>query len=289
MNDWQEYGIELPHGAHGEVRTTCPDCSQNRRKKNDRCLAVNVEKGTWLCHHCGKTGGIKEEKTFYQPVKPPPKSFIKPDYSKTALPKNVVEWFAGREISLATLERYHIGYGPIFMPQANGKVNAIHFPYYRNGEVVNIKYRDGDKNFRMSKGAERILYGLNDINEFCTIIVEGELDKLTLGDAGFTNCVSVPDGAPSESSKSYSTKFSFLKSAEDQIGDVMKWVIAVDNDAPGVRLKEELIRRLGLEKCWIAEWPQGCKDANEVLVSHGKEALKGCINNATPSPVPFWG
>ena len=48
------------------------------------------------------------------------------------------------------------------------------------------------------KGAEKILYGLDDIElEQEVIFVEGEMDKLALEEAGFTSVVSVPDGAPS--------------------------------------------------------------------------------------------
>ena len=58
------------------------------------------------------------------------------------------------------------------------------------------KYRDGDKNFKLVKDAERIMYGLDDIMG-CdeVIIVEGEMDKLSFYEAGFKNCVSVPNGA----------------------------------------------------------------------------------------------
>ena len=47
------------------------------------------------------------------------------------------------------------------------------------------------------KGAEKVLFGLDDIRDESTIIiVEGELDKLAMEEAGYRNVVSVPDGAP---------------------------------------------------------------------------------------------
>ena len=46
-------------------------------------------------------------------------------------------------------------------------------------------------------GTERILYGLDDVkNAAEIIIVEGEMDKLALEEAGMRNVISVPDGAP---------------------------------------------------------------------------------------------
>lgn len=53
-----DFGVVVPAGATGEIDTTCPECSQQRRKKNVRCLSVNVAVGTWLCHHCGWRGGL---------------------------------------------------------------------------------------------------------------------------------------------------------------------------------------------------------------------------------------
>ena len=52
------------------------------------------------------------------------------------------------------------------------------------------------------KGAEKILYGLDDIADADEItIVEGEIDKLSLCEAGIRNAVSVPDGAPAKVSR----------------------------------------------------------------------------------------
>lgn len=54
----------------GQFKTTCPSCSGNRRKKNDRCLSVNTESGIAFCHHCGTTikreGGSIMGKIAYQ-------------------------------------------------------------------------------------------------------------------------------------------------------------------------------------------------------------------------------
>lgn len=71
------------------------------------------------------------------------------------------------------------------------------FPYYRNGELVNIKYRSLDKEFSQVPKAEKVLFGVDDCKGASEIIiVEGEMDKLALEEAGFRHVVSVPDGAP---------------------------------------------------------------------------------------------
>ncbi|MCO7225898.1 DnaB-like helicase C-terminal domain-containing protein [Pleionea sp. CnH1-48] len=134
-------------------------------------------------------------------------------------------------------------------------------------------------------GAEPILYGLDDIDEDCTIIVEGEMDKLALEVAGFTNVVSPPHGAPQPDAKNYSSKFDFLENDLDTIRSVKQWIIAVDNDEAGNKLEYELARRLGREKCLKVSWPKGIKDSNQCLVEKGIDSLITIICDAKPYPL----
>tara|TARA_R110000868_G_C10960892_1_gene768478 strand:- start:1500 stop:3227 length:1728 start_codon:yes stop_codon:yes gene_type:complete len=282
MRTFAEFGITVKSGASGEVKTICPQCSARRTKKNYPCLNVNVDKGVWHCWHCEWAGTLKDGEDKKSVTYIQPKVFKKPQFTPSALPQSVVDWFAGRGITSAVLERNRIAYSSVYFPQIEDEATAIRFPFYRDGEVVNIKSRDGRKNFRMEGGAERLLYKLDDLAE-TTIIVEGEIDALSCEEAGFKECVSVPDGAPAANTKDYSSKFNFL--ADERLETVKHWIIAVDNDEPGKKLEEELSRRLGIEKCSRVTWPQGCKDANDVLVKHGKETLYDCIKEAKPYPV----
>jgi len=284
---FSDFRIELPHGASGEVDVTCPECSAQRKKKHARCLGVNVEEGVWLCQHCGWSGTLKagarrsEIEHWRKPV------YIRPEAKLLAedLDVAMVQFFASRSIPAPVLRRNKISLQTVYMPQVEDRVRAICFPYYRGEEHVNAKYRDREKNFRMEAGAERILYGLNDIEPARCVIVEGEIDKLSVEVAGITSCVSVPDGAPAVNAKNYDSKFTFLDSAADVIEGVKEWILAVDNDPPGTRLEEELVRRLGVERCKRVTWPEGCKDANDVLTKHGASALKDCIDKAEEFPL----
>lgn len=169
------------------------------------------------------------------------------------------------------------------MPQIEDEATAIAFPYYKDGEVVNVKYRDGQKNFRQVAGSQKILYKYDDIADDETIICEGEMDALALEVAGFRHAISVPDGAPAPESKNFETKFDFL--SDERLDRVKRIILAVDNDEPGKKLEDELSRRLGRDKCFRVVWPDGLKDANEVLVALGAEALKIAIEDAKPYPV----
>jgi len=117
------------------------------------------------------------------------------------------------------------------------------------------------------------------------IICEGQIDKLSFDEANIPNALSVPDGAPSINTKNYDNKFDFLEPAEKIFQKAKKIILAVDNDEPGKKLEEELARRIGKEKCYRVIWPEGCKDANDVLVKFGSKELRKCIDQAEPYPM----
>ncbi len=271
---WADLGVEIPAGATGECRTKCPSCSEGRKKKMDLCFAVNIDIGTAFCHHCGFSTGLMQKNV---------KIFNRPKFVESELPEKVLTWFSGRGISEKTLAKNKIGYGNSFA----GK-NGIHFPYIKNGNVVNVKHRTGDKMFRQEKNAEKCLYRFDSIVAIqgsTLIITEGEIDALSFVEAGYSTVVSIPDGAPSANSSSYRTKFNFLDDAMRYINKFKKIILAVDSDEPGKRAEEELSRRIGRERCYVVKYPEGCKDANEALVAHGVDSLTQIVKTSKPFPI----
>jgi twinkle protein len=207
----------------------------------------------------------------------------------------LLRWITARGISAATVRRNRIWATRNYIPALGAEVDCIAFPYFRAGELVNIKFRAlAEKAFAQVKGAEKILYGLDDIGDSKeAMIVEGELDKLSVEEAGIHNVLSVPDGAP-ENVKTGEpnpgdAKFAFLANCAEYLERLDRIVLAVDADGPGLALQEELARRLGKERCWRVRWPDSgdvqCKDANEALLMHGTDVLRECIDAAEPYPI----
>lgn len=277
-----DLGIRLKSHRPGDHKTLCPWCSHERKHKTDPCLSVTLEEGggfVYHCHNCQKSGGSgkPQERKIYR--KPSLKIQESPIY-----PPEMMDWFDSRSIGFTTLQANKVQWGKGYIAQKGETLPCVLFPYLRGDEIINIKYRTLDKAFSQEKDAEKIFYGLNDVAETCCI-VEGEIDKLSLYEAGIPNAISVPDGAPAKLTPSDSAKFDYLKNCESELSVVKKFILAVDNDGPGKVLEEELARRLGKEKCWRVTWPEGCKDANDVLVKEGVDALKSCIEQATPYPL----
>jgi len=267
-----EYGIKIKRNS-GQVKTTCPKCSHDRKKKNDTCLSVNIDEGVWNCHNCGWTGGLKKQNNYMES-----KIYVKPTVRKlqSKYTSKLVSWFLGRGISEKTLTDNKITEGSEYMPQVSKEVHTIQFNYFKNNELINVKYRDGAKNFKLVKNAERIMYGLDDlIGDSTAIIVEGEMDKLAFYEAGFMNCVSVPNGASN-------LKMEYLKDFPENLERVY---LALDNDEPGKKLQEELARRIGRDICYRVSYPEDCKDINEVLIKYHKSTVEQCIDQAQAYPL----
>ena len=275
-----DYGITYKGRWSEEIKATCPKCSHERKKKKEQCLAINTITGLFTCHHCSWSGVIKEEKMNET-------KYVKPKWiNNTKIPESMVKYFEKRGISQSVISRNRISQSNEYMPQVQKKRDVICFNYFRDGELINVKYRDGDKNFKQVAGAEKIFYGLDDIKDSNTcVIVEGEMDKLSFDVIGKTETVSVPDGAPNPNAKNVEGKFSYLDNCHSYFENMDNIFVAVDNDANGRRLLEELARRLGKERVMIVDFPKGCKDANDVLMIHGKNKLIECYDNARDYPV----
>lgn len=251
-------------------------------KPRARCLSVNTEKGVWHCHHCGWAGSLKQgiEAPGRRPIVRPswtPPSHVDP---------RVLLWGDQRAIPETVLRAEGIALQRVYMPQVEDEADCLAFPYRKGGEVVNVKYRTLEgKHFRQVAGAEKVLYRQDRIAREHVVIVEGEVDALSVVAAGLDSVVSVPDGAPPPNAKHLDGKFAFLEQDPDPFAGVQRILLAVDADAPGQTLAAELARRLGRDRCWLVTWPSDCKDANEVLVAYESEELRACLNRARPWPI----
>ena len=252
----------------------CPFCSADRKKKNDKCVSLDWEKGFFNCFHCGESGQLH---TFKK--KEMEKVYIKPKItSKTSqYSDNLIKYVCNtRGIDLIALKALKVREQKEWMPQTTKEENCICFDYYLNDEVINVKYRDARKNFKLYKDAEKIFYNLDNIRtEKECIIVEGEFDVLSFVSAGVYNVVSVPNGFNLKGN----INLDYLDNYTEYFENKNTIYIAVDNDKAGQKGQQELIRRLGAEKCKIVNF-NDCKDANDYLLKYGKESLKNTIKMA---------
>lgn len=287
--NWRKYGIEVPHNrTAGNIKVFCPQCHQTRHDKSDKSLSCNLATGEFLCHYCGFSGSAVEysdnerkqwaqQQPWYteRPIKREPKVYAKPKpRHNAAISEKALAWFASRGISRTTVEAMRITEGAEYMPQKEKAWNTVQFNYFKGGELVNTKFRTGDKCFKLVSGAELLPYNIDSIKDApeC-IITEGEMDALSFYECGRHDVVSVPNGA--------NANLNYLDDYIDDYFDNKQTIyIAADTDAKGTILRDELVRRFGAERCKIVEYGDGCKDANEHLQKYGKASLLKCLDNA---------
>lgn len=303
-----DLGIKLTRRS-GNEKCKCPQCSDARKNKADKPLSVSITTGQYHCHNCGWKGNVRspERKRDNREYSKPTDEIIR----NIELKERVCEWFKNRCIGMNTLTIFFISTQEEFMPQTQQKENCICFPYIRNNSVVNVKYRDARKNFKMFKNAELILYNLQSIgSRKKAIIVEGEMDCLSLYEVGFGNDI-IPDestgeiinpaseyavlSVPNGASKG-NANLEYLDNSFEFLIGLEEIIVATDGDEAGKSLRDELIRRLGIERCKTVIYPsvavvpdsngkRRCKDSNEVLMYIGPTALNDMIFNADYVPV----
>ena len=274
IDEFNKHSLE-----EGKTQGICPLCSSDRKEKNKKtsCASYDWERGLGTCHNCDTSFQLHT----YKRKGDSERIYIRPEPIKITQPgTRVEEWFKTRGISANTLNDLKVTEGPEYMPQTNKSENVIKFNYFMGENLINVKYRDGRKNFKLYKGAEKVFYNINSVvgYEYC-IIVEGEMDVLALHEAGIHNVISVPNGATLNNNN-----LDYLDNCIDYLEDKEKIILAVDSDAAGQALQKELIRRLGAETCYLATFDD-CKDANEYLIKYGKENL--CDRIVKSKPVPL--
>jgi len=256
---FDEMGIIIPYGKTGSFKTFCPECKDNRQKQsnqNDTPLSVDMGEQIANCHNCGQ-----------------------------------VDWFGKRKISGETLSKLKITTGTDWMPGPGKEVNTIRFNYIENEVLVNVKYRDSAKGFRLHKGAKLIFYNINALMETDgdIIITEGEIDTASYIEAGVSNVISVPNGASKGSLKleyldNHYNLFDNEWRSKRKLKPITRVILATDDDAAGRRLRAEFVRRLGVNRCYFVDF-KGCNDPNELLMRDGKVALNNTIDKCTPAPI----
>jgi len=262
----------------GKKQGICPLCSHTRKPKNQKakCASYDWERGLGTCHNCNTSFQLHTYKRKGETIK----VYERPKYIDISPKNKVVEWFKTRGISQKTLTDLKVGEGSEYMPQTGKTENTIKFNYFMGDQLINVKYRDGRKNFKLYKGAEKVFYNINSIvgYDYC-VITEGEMDVLALHEAGIPNSISVPNGATLNSNN-----LDYLDNCIDYFEDKEKVILAVDSDEAGQALQAELVRRLGAEVCYLVSFDD-CKDANEYLIKHGPKRLSEIISRARPVPL----
>ena len=279
--DMASHGFVANTLNDGQTKMLCPKCSNTRNKnKNEHCLSMAIDIGgaQWRCHHCDWEGN-EWRNSMISPFKQVVNKKSPKIPPLDELSDGVKTWFEKRGIGEGVRCLAGVESGDAYV--SGEKQRAIAFVHRdRDGKTINVKFRTVDKQFSQIKDGHRLpyLWNLVDTDADTLIITEGEVDALTCMEAGYTNVISVPDGASDK-------KIPWIDELNGDLAGFKRIMLLTDGDAVGVVMRNELARRLGRHRCWRVEWPDGCKDPNDVLVQHGKEKLQELVKGAEPWPL----
>jgi len=267
------------------LRVTCPDCRDERKKSTSKDMRLTRQPDgaiLYHCHHCQTNGSVQPKERYVSAV--PNIQVV-----SNALMTPHYDYLKSRGISKETADKMKLFAADKFFGRLNKTSAAIGFPYYRDGALVAVKYRSfPDKDYTQESGGAHDFFGIDHvIKGKPLIIVEGEIDALTLMEAGVENAVSVPSGAPikvadGKVSPSEDKRFAFVWNAREIIDSAPYVIIATDQDTAGQALAEELARRIGKDKCRLAKFDM--KDLNEVYLDDPFR-IEDILDNATPYPI----
>ena len=302
-----EHGLRpkrMNPGAQSRLR--CPACEAKDEDSFSLKIDADGQGFTGNCHRgsCGHTVGakIKSERPSGQSSRNSiPSHQLRRYEAPTVLPEPSCamsdaahKWFSKRGINPDTVDDFgvYIERGRRFN---GGKISdAVVFPYRYDGMVVNRKYRGVDDKGLMGQEKNPLptLFNIESVIENDQLVwAEGEPDVMALYQCGYPQSVTLKDGAPAklkdenDPERAEDKRFAALETHEELLAGIEKHYLAGDNDSPGLVLREELARRLGRHKCWIVTWPEGMKDANEVLLKCGAEAVQRAMDEAKPYPI----
>ena len=268
------------------TRVACPYCSAERRKSNQKDMTLTRKADgavVFHCHHCQTNGSVQPQQERILSAVP------NPTIVSNKLQDQHYAWLATRGISHQTADKMKLFASEKYFGKLGKTADAIGFPYYRNGALVAAKYRSfPEKDFTQDSGGAHDFFGIDLIQkDQPLIIVEGEIDCLSLMEMGFDNVVSVPSGAPIKVADgkvlpSEDKKFAYVWNAREILDAVPYIILATDQDTAGQALAEELARRIGKEKCRLAKFEK--KDLNEVMLDDPTK-VGALLASAVPYPV----
>lgn len=291
MRNFHRFDIPTAGRTSGKLKTYCPQCRDQRKNKRDKPLSVNLDTGFCYCYHCGWNCFVPDESELRELQERNrnrlskgtlPQHFHRPEFnpSHLHLSEAMERWLVEtRCIPQKVIETLRLSEEVQLMPQSGENENCVCFNYFENGKLVNVKYRSAKKHFKMVSGAELIPYNIDAIlsTPEC-IFTEGELDAASFLAIGRTDAISVPSGA--------NANLNWLDRFVETHFEGKKLIyIAVDTDTAGLKLRGELVRRLGSERCRIVTYGPGCKDANEHLVKYGADSLRVALEQAEEVPL----
>lgn len=269
----------------------CPYCQGGKSREKNK-FAISLRTGQFECKRasCGMKGNmitlsrdfsdrfeLSSDVTRYYNVNDYNSRFkkFKEAHRKIESKDRAVEYLQSRGISEEICRKYELTI-------KEGTDNVLVFPFKNEeGNLTFVKYRNieyikgqGNKEWCESN-CMPILFGMNHCSDSGTLVItEGQMDSLSVAEAGIENAVSVPTGA---------NGFTWVPHCWNWLQRFDRIIVFGDYEKGKVTLSEDLLKRFPKKIFTVRKEDYlECKDANELLLKHGKKAIVQAVNNAEP-------
>ena len=280
-------------------RFHCPVCGdeENHRRRCDG--SFNQKLGVGQCFCCGsrfvldKGNWQQTQQTTGSSNKANGASGKKPEEigQKVCLgdyPADIMGYLTNRGIRADVMHLLGVGYAKLpFGGDVNNGIAAtekmcLAFRFLDNGVLCNVQYKSLDKEFRFEAGCQLIPYNIDAALDSDTIyLTEGMMDVATLVQCGYAGVISLSNGT--------GTKMETFDKYRESHFKGKKIIYAGDTDQPGITKREEIARYFADNDFYYVEWEVSSgsevKDANDVLMAEGEEAVKRCVESAKVMPI----
>lgn len=266
----------------------CPYC---KSRKDKGTFAINLKTGAFNCKRasCGAKGNMLTlAKDFDFSLGRDVDAYLSggkrfknmKKYPRPKTKPKAVEYMEGRGISKEVTEAYAL-------TTQRDHDNVLVFPFFDDdGNMQFAKYRNIEFVKGETKGSKEwceanckpILFGMDkcdpEVNDGTLVMTEGQIDSLSCAEAGIKNAVSVPTGAQG---------FTWVPYCWDFLSKFKTLIVFGDHENGHITLLAEMQTRFhGTVKHVREEDYLDCKDANEILRKHGKQAIIDAVARAVP-------
>ena len=283
--------LKLGSGQH---KVNCPFCSHKRKKKDQKTMSLKVDSSNVIynCWHCDQNGHVKIGDNNFRLIRSSNVVHaVDKRWADLSVENGSIDYLKSRGISENTAKIVGVKFKNHYIASEKKEMPCLVFPYVNKGNTEFAKLRSFPNKGFSSQGSAVNFFNIDNVetNDW-VIICEGEMDALSFIEAGYKSVVSIPHGAvmkvvDGKIDAHEDGKFKFIWNAKKKLELCDKIVIAMDNDKSGQAMAEEIARRVGKDRCYKLDYPEDCKDANEVLVKHGKKKLDEIASNPKPYPV----
>lgn len=278
-------------------RFHCPVCGDEEKHCHRFDGSFNQQLGVGQCFCCGSRFVVQKDRQSQPTSNNQSKASDQSDQTSKVIgakvclgdyPSDVMAYLKKRCVSADIMHLLGVGYAKIYFdgdPSQNiaaGEKTCLAFRFLENGILCNVQYKSLDKEFRFEKGGQILPYNVDAALDADTIyLTEGMMDAAVLVQCGYAGVISLPNGA--------GTSMSCFDKYLTSHFQGKRIVYAGDTDEAGVKKRIDVSRYFADNDFYYVEWVVSSaaevKDANDVLMAEGEDAVKCCVDSAKPLPI----